>query len=67
MPSPGLHWDCKGLDLSTRPSRKRHCRKALTLRHILALNKESQINSSLFMMDAFLPEPTVEQFTWTDY
>lgn len=32
----------------------------------LPSTKKSQINSSLFVVDAFLPEPTVEQITWTD-
>ena len=55
LSTPGLSLVCEGLDLGARPGRKRHCKKALTQRHIIVLNKVSKINSSPFTMDAFLP------------
>ena len=64
MPTLGLSLVWEGLDRGARPSRKRPCKKTLTWSHTLALNKESEINSSLLIMDAFLPWSAVEQFTW---
>lgn len=51
---PGLSLIYEGLDLSSRASRKRHCKKALTQRHMRALNKENKVSLSLLAVDAFL-------------